>query len=263
MSQTIILEIFTGNTWLTEIAWLVANDADTRGAAASLVTRRVSLIELPSGVPLTQPRVMNTHLHHKFLKGPLNKSRPKVVMIFRNPRDVVVSFFHYINSQPRREDCYPELKEFIEKWLSGEILVGSWFDHTKGWMEYAQENPETTLILTYEGMKADHSGTIDKLAKFFGKPLSEDQIETIRSFTSFDAMKVRSEIQISKGVNQEHPEGKGKEDINGTDVKMGQLFRKGIVGDWKNVLTPALSEQINRIWKEQLEHAVLSKLCTI
>ncbi len=47
-------------------------------------------------------------------------------------------------------------------------------------------------------MKADHYGTVEKLAKFFEKDLSPEQVQKIVDFTSFSTMKNKKEAKLGE-----------------------------------------------------------------
>ncbi len=246
---------FTGNTWLQDMTWLIMNNGDTEGATAEAIMDRVPLIEAaPGGRVLVDivasrepPRLINSHLAFHLLKKPVETANPKTIIVFRNPKDVSVSYYHFYNTRPGRKNCFPEFGLFFEQFMTGNLLFGSWFDYTRGWMDYAKVNPNTTLVLTYEDIKADHQGTIKKVAKFLGKNISKDMVEKIREFTSFDTMKARAEV-IGVGTDK------------GSDNKTQEspFFRKGVVGDWKNTMTVAQSEFIDAEFKQKLGHVHLN-----
>ncbi len=221
------------------MVWLICNDADTETAGKTSVMMRAPLIDshhghntgrpAPCDVIMKQspPRIMNSHLPYKLIGPAVEKNKPRVIVVFRNPKDVVVSYFHFHKDKPGRQ--VKDINEFFEKFITGEVLFGDWFEHTRDW--WVKKDDSHILALTYESMKADHTGTIEKIAAFLGKDLSKETVEVIRDFTSFDAMKIRPTV---KGGNRPAPDG-----------STASFYRKGVVGDWKSSLSEEQSKSID------------------
>ncbi|XP_043085996.1 sulfotransferase 2B1-like [Puntigrus tetrazona] len=111
------------------------------------------------------PRVFATHFHRHMMSESYFKTKPRVLYVMRNPKDVFTSSFHYYGMasylvNPGSQD------EFMEKFLDGTIIFGSWFDHVKGWI--GAEEQESILHIFYEEMIADLKGSVEKIAKFLG-----------------------------------------------------------------------------------------------
>ncbi|XP_031817714.1 3-alpha-hydroxysteroid sulfotransferase-like [Sarcophilus harrisii] len=62
-------------------------------------------------------------------------SKAKILYVARNPRDVLVSLYHLKNYIPSYPLC-PSFEHFFEDFLQGNVPLGSWFDHIKGWLVY-------------------------------------------------------------------------------------------------------------------------------
>ncbi|KAL7987813.1 hypothetical protein Chor_006732, partial [Crotalus horridus] len=70
-----------------------------------------------------------------------------VIYVYRNPKDILVSYFHYCNCFNGVENS-TNLEEFMQKFLSGAVASSLVFDHVKGW--YTHQNEFNILILCYE-----------------------------------------------------------------------------------------------------------------
>jgi hypothetical protein len=81
---------------------------------------------------------------------------------------------------------------------------------------------------------------IQNLANFLGKSLTEQEIQSIISFSSFDNMK--NYINFKPYIDLELFD------------KSINFFRKGKIGDWKNHFTQELSEKMDRVIQEKLKY---------
>lgn len=104
------------------MTWLVLHEADTNTAAQTTIMSRAPLLESqlpgkPAFVDLLRdqpaPRLMNTHLQARFLAPALEKGRAKVIVVLRNPKDLVVSYYHFYKTRPGR--AIPDFDEFFHR----------------------------------------------------------------------------------------------------------------------------------------------------
>lgn len=174
------------------------------------------------------PRLMATHLHPDVMHPSFMQKKAKTLVVWRNPKDTLVSFYHFMNKNPVLPKV--EWDKFFSDFMSGEVIYGSYFDHADSWEKLFDE-PNVKMI-TYEDMKEDLSGSIRELSEFFGFPLTEEQVKTIADQSTFGAMK--------ESAVQTH--GKFTEVV----------FRKGEVGDWKNHFSEAQSQQMDEEFNKRL-----------
>lgn len=93
----------SGTTLLEEIVFLIQTNFDYQSAKKSDISERFAFIEWPT-VKLDQfsanqygkSRFFKTHLPPKFFNETLSKA--KVIYVYRNPKDVTVSLFHFLRS---------------------------------------------------------------------------------------------------------------------------------------------------------------------
>jgi hypothetical protein len=182
------------------------------------------------------PRIMNTHLQFNLLEKALEKDHPKVIVILRNPKDTLVSYFHFYNTRQGFEPI-PTFSKFFEMFKEKNLVFGDWFDHANGW--FGNRTLENFHVICYEDMKADHAGSVRRLADFLGKDLTEDQVQRIVDHTSLKSMKGRKSAKM------------GSEDAKAVvDESKSAFVRKGVVGDWKNHFSQEESHYINDLLKE-------------
>ena len=75
------------------------------------------------------------------------------------------------------------------------VFLGWWNDH---------RNDENFMFIKYEDIKADHYGSLEKIAKFVGKDLSPEQLQKIVDYTSFSTMKSKTQSKMGT-VNIHQP----------------------------------------------------------
>lgn len=132
-------------------------------------------------------------------------------------------------------------EEFAELFLNDSVpLAPVWSHYLKFWEKRDEPN---ILFLKYEDMKRDCKGIVRKIAKFLEKPLTEEQVDSICNFLSFDNMKKNPGCNMAPILDSHL----GKDFFKRSDTT---FIRKGEVGDWKNHMTPELSKRFDD-WMEE------------
>ena len=115
---------------------------------------------------------------------------------------------------------------------------GDYFDHLVSWWPHI--NDKNVLFLKYEDMKKDLISTVSTIASFIGCNLPSDIIAKIADLTSFEKMKDDDTANYSWTEPCKKPNAP-------------KFLRKGIVGDWKNFLTPEQSAEMDAICATRLK----------
>ncbi|KAK4351181.1 hypothetical protein RND71_030494 [Anisodus tanguticus] len=163
----------------------------------------------------------------------VKNSTCKIVCIARNPKDMLVSFLALFNSifKPNQEP-YP-LERAVEEFCTGVHQYGRIFENVLGYWLESQKRPENILFLKYEEMIKDPKEQVKNLASFLGKPFEkEEDVEKVVWRCSLERLR-NLEVNKNSSVIEWVPNN--------------IYFRKGMVGDWKNYLTPEMGDRINRI----------------
>ncbi|KAL3524119.1 hypothetical protein ACH5RR_016953 [Cinchona calisaya] len=249
----------TGTTWLKALCLCITQNPSTENATETddiLVKENphfnIQTIESmiystkphPDLYSAPSPRLFHTHLPYKVLPDSIkNNSDCKIVYITRNPKDTIISLWHFFNSifRPNLEP-FP-LEKAVECFCNGVHQYGPFFDHVlEYWLE-SQKRPNKILFLRYEELKRDPKGEVKKLASFLGKPfVNEEEVEKVLWRCSLERLR---NLDVNK---------------NGSilyGVPNSSYFRRGVVGDWKNYLSPELQEQINRTARSKFEGSSL------
>uniref|UniRef100_A0A3P9DED9 Sulfotransferase n=1 Tax=Maylandia zebra TaxID=106582 RepID=A0A3P9DED9_9CICH len=207
---------------------------------------------LPSGTDLadklpTTPRLIKTHLPVQFVPKSFWEQRCRVVYVARNAKDNAVSYFHFerMNSgMPEPGDWSTFLQDFME----GKKVFGSWYDHVNGWWEKKQTHSNFHYMF-YEDLIEDYEKEIERLCSFLGVSPSAEEKERVRVSVTFDNMKQNNMTNYSTVpvMNQE----------------VSPFMRKGKVGDWKNHFTVAQNEQFDEDYKKKMKNPDLKFRCEI
>ncbi|XP_041420373.1 sulfotransferase 6B1 isoform X2 [Xenopus laevis] len=153
----------------------------------------------------------------------------EMLVVFRNPKDTAVSFYHFYNNNPGLPN-YSSWDTFFQDFTSGNVCFGSYFDYALTWNKHIDD--ENVLIMTFEEMKEDLYKAVKKICIFFGYSLTEEQVQYISDKGTFKSMKEKSG------------------ETHGYFGKV--LFRKGDVGDWKNHFSEAQSKEMDAKFEEYL-----------
>uniref|UniRef100_A0A8C1XGR0 Sulfotransferase n=1 Tax=Cyprinus carpio TaxID=7962 RepID=A0A8C1XGR0_CYPCA len=232
----------SGTTWMQEILPPLLNGGDLTSVetipnwdrAPWLEETRASVVldKLPS------PRAIVSHMQYNLMPSSFFKSKAKVIYVARNPKDVLVSLYHFHKMAKFLEDP-GTFEEFSDKFLSGKVMFGKWTDHVKSW-----RNPELgdrILYITYEEMLQDLREVLGRILKFLGRELSAEALDRVVNHGTFKNMKTNKMSNYSLVP----------EDI--MDSKKSPFLRKGIAGDWKNHFSPELDAKFTAIIQEDMK----------
>ncbi|CAE8592221.1 unnamed protein product [Polarella glacialis] len=230
-----------GTSWIQEIAWLVNHDADLEAARSTPSSQRTVYIELavPGVDKLTQldaaadPRHVKWH-HSAWLLPAEVVREGKVIYLMRNPKDTVVSWYHF----QRMNKLYAfqgTFDEFFELFLAHQVPYGSYWENVLSWWAVRQQ--PNVLFLTYEDLHQDLHGEVGKVANFLGRSLTPEQVNRIVEHSSFEQMRANPMTNASQ-----MPKIEGESDF----------MRKGKVGDWKNYFSAEQDVRMNAWIKQHL-----------
>ncbi|MFS7993544.1 putative aromatic desulfoglucosinolate sulfotransferase [Helianthus anomalus] len=203
---------------------------------------------------LSFPRLFASHFAHNVLPASITdpSSGCKFVYVCRDPKDVVVSLWHFILKLRPKELPPVSFDQVFKAFCEGVTEYGPYWDHVLGFWKVAHESPDKILFFKYEDIKSDPEAHVKKLAEFMGVPISvqeEDNgmVKKIAEFCSFEHL---TSLEINKTGFQKITSEYG--------IPNHAFFRRGEVGDWKSHLTKAMKEQIDRITHDKLKGSGLT-----
>uniref|UniRef100_UPI00359008DE sulfotransferase 2B1-like n=1 Tax=Myxine glutinosa TaxID=7769 RepID=UPI00359008DE len=226
----------SGTNWMQVVMRLVYADGDHKFLEDVVSWEATPWLDIDKDKveQLPRPRIITSHLPHRLMPRGLQEGSAKVIYVARNPKDVIVSFYHFQKNSRFLENPN-DFQSFLQMFIDGKVLMGSWFEHIQGWMDCKHPH---LLYVTYEDMVKDLRAVVRRICTFLGKTLTEVQIESVVKHSSFTAMKKNPMTNYSKAEK--------------LFEEATKFFRKGKVGDWKNHFTVAQSEWFDAVYQERM-----------
>lgn len=257
----------TGSTWLGEIIWLLSNDLDFEKARNVVHQVRHPLLEISCLYPddkstsklidqmlkgnsvdfieaMTERRIIKTHLMWHLLPEQLTtNSKAKIVYTIRNPKDQVVSYYHYLLLAYQIKCTF---EEFVETFMTNQMLYGSSAQHMSEY--YKRRNQPNVLIVKYEDMNKDLPKVIQQCADHLEieRKLTQDDIDKLCDHVKFEKMEKNTSVNLEHLVFNDPIVA---ENIDREMYNKVKFIRKGQVGDWQNYFTPEINEKFDK-WIE-------------
>ncbi|XP_070589511.1 amine sulfotransferase-like isoform X2 [Erythrolamprus reginae] len=236
----------SGTIWTQNIVCLILYEGHRNGTENIPISRRCASIEYNvHDVDIAQmpaPRILMSHLPHYLVPKQLKAKKGKVIYVYRNPKDILVSFFHYTNEFYGMEKA-SHFEEYLQRFLSGNVYCSLVFDHVKGW--YTHQNELNILFLCYEDMIQDLRGAVLKICKFIGKELSSEEVDKVVEMSTFKNMKADPRANFVKTYEESF------------GISNLTHMRKGTVGDWKNIMTVSQSERFDNAFQANMKDVPL------
>ena len=184
---------------------------------------------------MPRPFSIKSHLYARFFKRYLDRQDncPKFVVVMRNVKDVIVSFYHYHQYDV---DCGFKghtFDEFFDKFKDKTIYLGDPIEHMIGWWKY-KDHPNVHIVF-YEDMLRDTANHVKAIGNFIGSPVSDETARRIKDGCSFMKMRDRDMGLYFAG---EFHEG-------------STFFRKGVIGDWRNYMSEEQAKYVDDLVKEK------------
>ena len=236
----------SGTTWTQQIVRSILDNGDED----LLIHQAVPWLEaansniIPYDVDFStieRPRAIKSHMPYNAMPcGPPKDTPGKYIYLARNPKDTAVSlFYHYFTFKMTNSNWLLFASEF----LSGNLVFGSYLEHVLGWWKHRDD--DNVLFLKYEEMKRDIRSAIVRIASFIGKDLTEEEMDTVITKSSFSSMKNNPTTNYEWIPTEfKHPEAT-------------PFMRKGVVGGWKDMFTPELSGQFDAFFTHKFKAAGL------
>ncbi|XP_069107885.1 amine sulfotransferase-like [Argopecten irradians] len=198
---------------------------------------------------LPSPRVLASHLTFDFMPEQLKAGKGKVIAIFRNPKDAITSlhvFGQKLDHGKIREAYNVSWEGLLEFHYDSKIFYGSWFEYIQNWDTVRRDHKGNNILyLTYEDMIQDLSSHVKKMASFLGVSCGQDMQDKVTEKGTFKNMAT----EAGKAFNESD---QWKEVSNDKTLP---IYRKGMIGDWKNYFTVAQNEYFDKVYNEAMKNS--------
>jgi len=186
------------------------------------VTRNRALMRTP------RPRIIKSHQY-------FDPRYPRVIYIVRDPRDVVVSQYHFQRKRHVVADQFP-LAEYVARFLTGKTsFYGSWGEHVASWLATRHGRPGF-LLLRYEDMVEDTARELSKIASFLGVVATAETIAQAVERSSADRMRTLEKSQAQLFTSTKNTR---------LDIP---FVRAAKAGGWREALPEELALQLETAW---------------
>jgi hypothetical protein len=183
---------------------------------------------------MPRPRIIKSH-------ECFDPRYPRVIYIVRDPRDVVVSQYHYHRKIRKIEDDSP-LEKFVARFLAGETCPhGSWGQNISTWLSTSEGNPRF-LLLRYEDLVVDTARELAKIVAFLHLSAGPEQIAQAVERSSADHMRKLEETQTDKNGLMKG----SRKDLS--------FVRAAGSGGWRTELPAPMVEKIEAAWGPLMRH---------
>ncbi|XP_034036737.1 amine sulfotransferase-like [Thalassophryne amazonica] len=240
----------SGTIWMQQILLLIKakgevtafTDPDTESNGDL-----IPWIELNGGIEAfitaSSPRLRVSHLQPQLMPAALSQKKGKVIYVLRNPKDVLVSYYHFHKFAVFLETP-ASFDVFFEKFITGDVNGSSWFEHIKTW--YSQKDKMNILFIRYEDMIHDLRSAVQRMSLFLGEELNEEQIANVVKHSTFKSMQRNPQASYERVPNLL------------LNQQQGKFMRKGTIGDWKHHFTVALNERFDQVFQKEMKDLPLS-----
>lgn len=219
----------SGNTWMR---FLIANLLQQN--------QPVGLLDADDLIPIVDgkskkffesmksPRIIKSHFS-------LIPAYKRVIYVVRDPRDVVMSQYHYQVKRGVLERDAP-LDNYVQSFIKGEVCpYGSWGENVGSWFFTRCDDPNF-LLLRYEDMLANVTSGAVRISHFLGLGQDANRIAIAVERSSVENMR-----------KAEKAEGKKWGSTKGTRQEMS-FFRSAKSGEGRAKLSRQSIEQIEKAW---------------
>jgi len=215
------------------------------------VTREQRLATF-AALPRNRRRAFKTHSPPgllPYVKPGGGRKDVRYVVVARHPDEALASMHPFAHAHthawfdlwklPREAFCKPSFAAFYSE-VAREMFPPSLFAFVSAW--WPLRHAKNVLLLHFSDMKADHEGSVRKIARFLGFRPTAKQWPRILEYTSFAWMKAHESKFELRTV--------GAVPI----LDSGAMVRRGRVGAAKDDgVTPEISSDIARLGREILK----------
>ena len=233
----------SGTTWLQQMVHTLR----TRGSMDfTEITEVVPWLEMAHdhGIDLVKSQQWTLRAYKSHLPWPLVPKGAKYIYAFRDPKDVVISFYHFFEDFMFERGAI-SIREFAEDFfLQRQPPMRYWYHIATWWQQ--RDNPDL-LLLCFEEMKANLPETIRRVANFANIDLDDELFEITLHQSSYKFMK-EHETHFNESLSLAYMEKNCGLPPGGSSSKV----RAGQTASHKQELPEDIATQMDTIWKKEI-----------
>ena len=225
----------SGNTWTRFlIANLIYPETPADFSNINRLTPDPEAMSKRELAKMPRPRIIKSHQY-------FDPRYPRVIYIVRDPRDVMLSMYHFQRKCRVIEDQFP-LEKYATQFIAGKTSpYGSWGDNVASWLVTRQNRPGF-LLLRYEDMLEDAARELNKVVAFLQIPPDAERIaNAVRRSVADEMRKLeRSQAHLwssTKSTRQDLP-----------------FVRAAKAGGWRTELPEEAVSQLEGAWGHLMTH---------
>ena len=175
-----------------------------------------------------RPRILKSHEY-------FDPRYRRIIYIVRDPRDVVLSQYHFHMKRGRIDENHP-IEKFVKSFVAGETSgYASWGENVAGWLATRYNSPGF-LLLRYEDMLVNTAAELSKIATFLELDADTQRVEFAVKQSSADRMRELEKKQSGNWYLTKNTR---------TDIP---FVRTAKSGNWKTSLPESAQEIIEGAW---------------
>lgn len=200
---------------------------------------------------LPQPYVIKTHIPFTHIRC---DPKAKYVCVIRHPKDVCVSYYHFLGKMLAKQPTKCSFDAFFEDFINGAVSYGDYFDHLKS--VWRLKDNANVCLTSYEEIRQDLRAVIRKLAQFLNIELKDDLLEHTAYYSSFAYMKERFDTAYTAGMKVKLADGSLSAAAPGMkkmleELDEMELVRAGVVGGWSAIMSEKQSQRLDKVFLEK------------
>lgn len=169
----------SGNTWMRFLVGNYLTNCKINFFNIDLVIPDIHFNPQQCEDVTLQPRFIKSHKSY-------TPAYPKVVYIFRDGRDVAVSYYYYMKKK-RKITSDTSFSNFLETFAkNGAGGFGNWSNHVKSWVKKASTG--SVVLIKYEDMLFDAARELKKVIQFANIKAEQDRIINAVRASLFEEM---------------------------------------------------------------------------
>ncbi|KAI3808733.1 hypothetical protein L1987_24692 [Smallanthus sonchifolius] len=146
----------TGTTWLKSLAFAITTrekfDESTNPLLTKLAHECVPYLERPleefeDAIKNSSISLLASHLPYASLPESVAASNCKIVYIYRNVKDVIVSWYHFLREIVKVPMEDAPFEEAFEEFCQGISGAGPYWDHILGYWKASLERPDRDFVV--------------------------------------------------------------------------------------------------------------------